>query len=115
MAFRIALMWSGDREARRNATAGSRLAGMFEACVALGVRAEPAVYADEMTPQEFVDGLAFAVLEHANAGWSALTSIRTASGARTSLFVPELDRLFVAERAGLLGSEAAIRVYRPAS
>jgi hypothetical protein len=56
-----------------------------------------------------------AVLEHANAGWSALTSIRTASGARTSLFVPELDRLFVAERAGLLGSEAAIRVYRPAS
>ena len=64
-----------------------------------------------------------AVLEHANAGWSALTSIRTASGgggegggvARTSLFVPELDRLFVAERADLLGSEAAIRVYRPAS
>jgi hypothetical protein len=56
-----------------------------------------------------------AVQEHANAGWNALTSIRTASGARTSLFVPELDRLFVAERAGLLGSEAAIRVYRPAS
>ncbi len=44
----------------------------------------------------------------------ALTRIRTASGARTSLFVPELDRLFVAERAGLLGSTAAIRIYRPA-
>ena len=29
------------------------------------------------------------------------------------LFVPELDRLFVAERAGLLGSDAAIGVYRP--
>ena len=37
--------------------------------------------------------------------------IATRSGARTSLFVPELDRLFVAARAG--GSEAAILVYRP--
>lgn len=55
------------------------------------------------------------VLEHASAGWRALAAIRTASGARTALFVPELDRLFVAERAGLLGSEAAIRVYRPGS
>jgi len=56
-----------------------------------------------------------AVLEHTNARWGVLTAIQTASGARTSLFVPELDRLFVADRAGLLGSEAAIRVYRPAS
>lgn len=56
-----------------------------------------------------------AVLERGGAGWGALAAIRTASGARTSLFVPELDRLFVAERAGLLGSEAAIRVYRPPS
>ena len=55
-----------------------------------------------------------AVLEHKGADWATLGTIRTASGARTSLFVPELDRLFVAERAGLLGSEAAIRVYRPA-
>jgi hypothetical protein len=55
------------------------------------------------------------VLEHTSADWAALGEIQTASGARTSLFVPELDRLFVAERAGLLGSEAAIRVYRPAS
>jgi hypothetical protein len=54
-----------------------------------------------------------AVLEHKAADWVALGA--TASGARTSLFVPELDRLLVAERAGLLGSEAAIRVYRPAS
>ena len=43
----------------------------------------------------------------------ALASVATASGARTSLFVPQLDRLFVAERAGLLGSNAAIRVMRP--
>jgi hypothetical protein len=55
-----------------------------------------------------------AVLEHKGADWATLGTIQTASGARTSLFVPELDRLFVAERAGLLGSEAAIRVYRPA-
>jgi hypothetical protein len=56
-----------------------------------------------------------AVLEHKGADWATLGTIQTASGARTSLFVPELDRLFVAERAGLLGSEAAIRVYRPAA
>ena len=54
-----------------------------------------------------------AVLEHKGTDWAGLGTIPTASGARTSLFVPELDRLFVAERAGLLGSEAAIRVYRP--
>ena len=56
-----------------------------------------------------------AVLEGGAAAWRALDPVRTASGARTSLFVPELDRLFVAERAGLMGSEAAIRVYRPSS
>ncbi len=54
-----------------------------------------------------------AVLEHGAAGWHELGRVRTASGARTSLFVPELDRLFVAERAGILGSDAAIAVYRP--
>jgi hypothetical protein len=43
----------------------------------------------------------------------ALPSVKTASGARTSLFVPEMDRLFVGRRAGLLGSEAAILVFRP--
>jgi YVTN family beta-propeller protein len=44
-----------------------------------------------------------------------LDSLRTASGARTSLLVPELDRLFVAARAGFfgLGSDAAILVLRP--
>ena len=39
--------------------------------------------------------------------------VKTELGARTSLFVPELDRLFVARRAGLLGSEAALFVFRP--
>jgi hypothetical protein len=53
------------------------------------------------------------VLEREAAGWRRLDSVRTASGARTSLFVPQVDRLFVAERAGLLGSDATVRVYRP--
>jgi DNA-binding beta-propeller fold protein YncE len=51
---------------------------------------------------------------HRDSAWRALSAVPTASGARTSVFVPELDRLFVAERAGLLGSDAAIAVYRPA-
>jgi hypothetical protein len=59
------------------------------------------------------------------AGWTFCSSaaaaigqsplIKTASGARTSLFVPKPDRLFVAARAGFfgLGSDAAILVFRP--
>lgn len=49
------------------------------------------------------------------AGYRRLNSFTTAPGARTSLFVPELDRLFVAARAGFfgLGSGAAILVFRP--
>lgn len=46
-------------------------------------------------------------------GYRRLARIETSSGARTSLFVPERDRLFVAARAGLLGSDAAILVFRP--
>ena len=42
-----------------------------------------------------------------------LARLPTSPGARTSLFVPELDRLFVAARAGLLGSKASILVVRP--
>jgi hypothetical protein len=52
MAFRIALMWSGDRQARRNAVPSStRLAGIFTALNALGIQAEPAVYGDEMADE----------------------------------------------------------------
>ena len=48
-------------------------------------------------------------------GFRRLSSLKTASGARTSLFVQELDRLFVAARAGFLGlgGDAAILVLRP--
>jgi DNA-binding beta-propeller fold protein YncE len=55
------------------------------------------------------------VFQQGAAGYRLLSRITTSSGARTSLFVPELDRLFVAARAGYfgLGSDAAILVLRP--
>ena len=53
------------------------------------------------------------VLQGDAAGYQSLARIPTHSGARTSLFVPELDRLFVAARAGLLGSNAVLLVFRP--
>jgi len=46
-------------------------------------------------------------------GLNLLARLPTRSGARTSLFVPESDRLFVAARARRLGSGAAILVFRP--
>jgi len=48
-------------------------------------------------------------------GLRPVDRIETSSGARTSLFVPQLDRLFVAARAGWLDSKAAILVFRPPS
>ncbi|HKU99194.1 MAG TPA: hypothetical protein VJR58_28125 [Vineibacter sp.] len=53
------------------------------------------------------------VFEDSPTGYRALDSTKASSGARTSLFVPDLDRLFVAARAGLLGSDASILVFRP--
>jgi hypothetical protein len=47
------------------------------------------------------------------AGYRPLARVATSSGARTSLFVPEVDRLYIAARAGLVGSDAAILVFRP--
>jgi hypothetical protein len=54
-----------------------------------------------------------AVFKVEDNGTRPLPSVETAPGARTSLFVPDLDRLFVARRAGLPGSGAAVLVYRP--
>jgi len=54
------------------------------------------------------------VVQQDTAGDRLLARIRTQAGARTSLFVPEWDRLFVAARAGLLGTDAALLVFRPA-
>jgi DNA-binding beta-propeller fold protein YncE len=45
-------------------------------------------------------------------GYRSLGSLKTRSGARTSLFAPSLDRLFVAARASG-GEEAAILVLKP--
>jgi len=54
-----------------------------------------------------------AVFQRDGGTYRSLASIPTASGARTSLFVPELDRLFLAVRARLLGSDASIQIFRP--
>jgi hypothetical protein len=52
------------------------------------------------------------VVQRGPDGFRRAGRVATSSGARTSLFVPELDRLFVAVRAGWLGSGAAILVLR---
>jgi DNA-binding beta-propeller fold protein YncE len=52
------------------------------------------------------------VLEEQSDGLQRLGRVPTSPGARTSLFVPELDRLFVATRAGR-GRGAAVLVFRP--
>ena len=54
------------------------------------------------------------VFEQAGGRYVASAHIETRPGARTSLFVPALDRLFVAARAGSHGQGAALLVYRPA-
>lgn len=49
---KLALLWRGDRQARREATAGNnRFTRVFEALAALGIDAEPAVYADDMADE----------------------------------------------------------------
>ena len=53
------------------------------------------------------------IFDKQNHPYRRLAHIRTAAGARTSLFVPELDRLFVAVRANA-GEPASIRVFQPA-
>ena len=52
------------------------------------------------------------VLDAENRGYKRLAHIPTAAGARTALFIPELDRLLLAVRA-VRGAPAAIWVFRP--
>jgi DNA-binding beta-propeller fold protein YncE len=52
------------------------------------------------------------VLEANEATYRRIARIPTVSGARTTLFVPEMDRLFVAVRASS-GEPAAIWIFRP--
>jgi hypothetical protein len=54
------------------------------------------------------------VFESDQQGYRRLARVPTVQGARTSLFAPELDRLFVAVRAWS-NEPAAIWVFRPAS
>ncbi len=53
------------------------------------------------------------VLERRDTGYGSVARVPTVSGARTSLFVREFDRLFVAVRARSY-EPAAIWVFRPA-
>lgn len=52
------------------------------------------------------------VFDTGSDAYHRLARIGTAIGARTSLFVPEIDRFFLAVRAGL-GQRAAVWVFRP--
>jgi hypothetical protein len=52
------------------------------------------------------------VFEQRAAGYERIARVPTVSGARTSLFVPQLDRLYVAVRARS-NEPAAIWVFRP--
>jgi hypothetical protein len=53
------------------------------------------------------------VFEQDDTGYRRLARVPTVSGARTALFVPELDRLYLAVRASS-GERPAIWVFRPA-
>jgi hypothetical protein len=53
------------------------------------------------------------VFEQSGGKYVASAHIETRSGGRTSLFVPALDRLFVAARAGSRSEGAALLAYRP--
>jgi hypothetical protein len=50
--YRIAVLWRGDREARRAATPqNNRYHRIFEELTSLGIHAEPAVYAEDMAEE----------------------------------------------------------------
>src|SRR6266481_3842981 len=50
--YRIAVLWRGNREARRAATPqNNRFHRVFEELAALGIHAEPAVYADDIADE----------------------------------------------------------------
>src|SRR6185295_4853584 len=49
---KVALLWRGDRSARRSATPGNtRLVHIFEALAVEGVEAEPCVYGEELADE----------------------------------------------------------------
>src|SRR5882724_13714670 len=51
-SYRVAVLWRGDHEARRAATPqNNRYHRVFEELAALGIHAEPAVYADDIADE----------------------------------------------------------------
>lgn len=71
------------------------------------------VFLDAKRSQLYVScGAGFIDVIDASGKYKHLARLPTASGARTSLFVPELDRLFLAVRAGAR-RPAEIWIYRP--
>jgi DNA-binding beta-propeller fold protein YncE len=71
------------------------------------------VFVDAKRKRLYVScGAGFIDVIDAAGAYKRLARIPTVAGARTSLFVPELDRLFLAVRASA-GEAAAIWVYRP--
>jgi DNA-binding beta-propeller fold protein YncE len=53
------------------------------------------------------------VFDRNDGGLRHIARVETAPGARTGLFVPELDRLFVASRSASPGAGAKVLVFRP--
>jgi hypothetical protein len=73
------------------------------------------VFIDRKRHRVYVScGEGFIDVFEGEAGYRRLARVPTVSGARTSLFAPELDRLFVAVRAAS-HEPAAIWVFRPVS
>jgi hypothetical protein len=58
-------------------------------------------------------GGAVGVFEFAGRTYRSIARVPSRGGARTGLFAPQLDRLYVAARAGSGNRDAAILVYRP--
>jgi hypothetical protein len=72
------------------------------------------VFFDEKRQRIYVSCGAGLIDVMARNGLKRVAYITTASGARTSFFVPETDRLYLAMRERLISGQAAIQVYRPA-
>jgi DNA-binding beta-propeller fold protein YncE len=53
------------------------------------------------------------VFDRSDGGLRRVAQVETPPGARTGLFVPELDRLFVASRSASPGAAAKVLVFRP--
>jgi len=112
---RLALLWRAiPKPAGRRHLKNNRWHQVFAALATENIHAEPAVYceerADELRAQLLSCGDGAVDVWQQAAPYRRLVLLETVSGARTSLFVPELDRLFVAARAGYfrLGSDATL-------